>query len=225
VADLKYRVSDGRSSVLFSLNDLASVKPPAKAIRDGEIYLGPVFDESAIRFFLIFEPKLKVFYYVLDETVPAADELVASEDSDRILIGARTGFAFYRDDHADRKILLGVNADNTGVNNYLDGPFDQLPDNFLKGDALLKAILAVEPSLAGTLDRFGNTDGDATRYLIAPYMQYEDPRELTIVEDCTDNEPIETYYSCFSFAPLADEEPPTDDDPPASGEPPAEDQP
>ena len=31
------------------------------------------------------------------------------------------------------------------ANNYFDGPFDQLPDNFIAGEALRDAILSVRP--------------------------------------------------------------------------------
>ena len=59
-----------------------------------------------------------------------------------VLIGRRSGFAFFKDIALHRKLLVGVYAGNIDVNNYLDGPFDQLPDNFLEGDELRPAILA-----------------------------------------------------------------------------------
>ena len=34
---------------------------------------GQVFDETAIRFFIVFNTKLKLFHYILDETVKPAD--------------------------------------------------------------------------------------------------------------------------------------------------------
>ena len=119
--------------------------------------------------------------------------------SDRITIGKRTGFAFYDDRFAHRKILAGISQLNTSVNNYLDGPFDQLPDNFLRGDVLQKAILAESPESAGKIDRFGNSPDGETRYLIAPYMQYGDVSELGAVSDCAKKEEPPVYYSCFSY--------------------------
>src|SRR5258708_4563134 len=56
-----YRVSYKGKSVLFELNDLSGVVPPAEAISADETYIGPVFDDSAIRFFLIFNNRLKIF--------------------------------------------------------------------------------------------------------------------------------------------------------------------
>jgi hypothetical protein len=56
VEGLVYRVTFGGRSVVFALNDLSSVKPPPEAMQADERYLGPIFDESAIRFFLIHNP-------------------------------------------------------------------------------------------------------------------------------------------------------------------------
>ena len=74
VEPLVYRVSYQGKSVMFALNDLRGVKPPAGALGPDETFIGPIFDESAIRFFLVFNTKLKIFHYVLDETEPVADQ-------------------------------------------------------------------------------------------------------------------------------------------------------
>ena len=198
---LAYRITQGAKSVVFELNDLSGVKPPAGALGPDEAYLGPVFDESAIRFFLVFNRKLKVFHYILDETVEVADQFDPLPETDRILIGKRTGFAYYRDQRLDRKILIGVFEGNARVNNYFDGPFDQLPDNFIEGESLREAILAVEPTLAGKIDRFGISPGGDDRFLIAPYRHYRTDDDLLIFHDCATNKsiPAANYYECFVF--------------------------
>jgi hypothetical protein len=195
---LVYRLTYRGKSVTFELNDLSKVAPPPTAIAPGERYIGPVFDESAVRFFLVYNPKLRVFHYVLDETVPVADELVASLN-DRILIGKRTGFAFYRDHKRERKILIGVFEGNVRVNNYFDGPFDQLPDNFIEGETLRSAILEVEPRLAGRIDRFGSSFDRQMRYAISPYMQYVAVRDLQSFHRCAVSRrgSSDRYYACF----------------------------
>ena len=132
---LLYRVSYRGKSVVFALNDLSQVKPPAGALGPDDKFLGPIFDESAVRFFLVYNSRLKVFHYILDETAKVPDELTASARSDRILIGRRTGFAFYRDHRLDRKIMIGAFESNARLNTYFDGPFDQLPENFIEGGA------------------------------------------------------------------------------------------
>jgi hypothetical protein len=196
---LTYDVAFKGRKVSFELNDLSGMKPPAGLVQKDESYIGPIFDESGIRFFLVFNKTEKVFLFLLDETAPVADQFNAVPGADRMTVGIRTGFAFYGDRFADRKILVGVNQLNTSVNNYLDGPFDQLPDNTLEGDVLEKAILAVSPESKGHIDRFGNSPDGETRFLIAPYMQYEEVSELGTISACAASEQPPVYYKCFSF--------------------------
>src|SRR4051794_22167073 len=198
---LVYRVSYGAKNVIFELNDLSKVRPPEGALAPNEVFLGPIFDESAMRFFLVFDRQLKVFHYILDETVEVADQFLDSADTDRIVIGKRTGFAFYRDERLNRKILIGVFQGNSRVNNYFDGPFDQLPDNFLEGDALRDAILMADPQLAGQIDRFGIWPGGSDRYLIGPYRHYRYDDDLTIFHTCATSKriPAANYYACFVY--------------------------
>jgi hypothetical protein len=199
VTPLRYRVSHGKASVEFVLNDLSRVAPPARALAPADKFLGPIFDEAAIRLFLIYNTRLKIFHFVLDETVRIADDLVPSRFTDRILIGRRTGFAFYRDHQFDRKILIGVFSTNTLLNNYFDGPFDQLPDNFIRGDELRQAILDSDPKFDGEMDRYGATPDGSARYVIAPYMYYRTEDELYYFHECATNPAVarERYHACF----------------------------
>jgi hypothetical protein len=209
---LAYRVTYGRKSVEFDLNDLSQVTPPPGVLGPDETYLGPIFDESAIRFFLVFNTKLKIFHYILDETIDVADQLERAITTDRILIGKRTGFAFYRDHRINRKILIGVFEGNSRINNYFDGPFDQLPDNFIKGEELRNAILAAEPDLTGKIDRWGISPGGAERYLIGPYRHYRTEEDLLVFDQCATDKhiPAARYYECFVFESDEDEaNPPT----------------
>ncbi len=207
---LVYRLSYRTKSVVFALNDLSAVKPPATAFGPDETFIGPIYDESATRFFLIFNTRLKIFHYVLDETVPVADLLTPARFSDRILIGTRTGFAYYRDHRRDRKILIGVFDGNSRLNNYFDGPFDQLPDNFIEGESLRKALIAINPRLEGKIDRFGALPGSEERYMIAPYLYYQKPEDLRFFHQCASSPktPPARYYECFSVADPRDFEEP-----------------
>lgn len=193
-----YRITYQGKSVLFALNDLSAVKPPAGALAPDETFIGPIFDESGIRFFLVYNPKLKLFLYILDETVKVADGFFPARRTDRISIGKRTGFAFYRDHKLDRKILIGVFDGNAQANNYFDGPFDQLPDNFIEGEALRAAILTVQPALKGQIDRFGGSADGSVRYMIAPYLPYRSQDDLFPLHRCATrlkNQAV--YYRCF----------------------------
>ncbi len=199
---LAYRVRYSDLSVLFQLNDLSSVTPPETSLRKGETYIGPVFDESGIQFFLVYNPKIKLFHYILNETDNLPERLLTSDTSDHILIGNRTGFAFYRDQYGSRKILIGVYNGNANVNNYFDGPFDQLPDNFIKGETLRNAIVDLDPELKGQIDRYGNLTGREDRYMIAPYKHYWLESELSGFHECarTKEHSSEKYYACFVAA-------------------------
>jgi hypothetical protein len=196
-----YRLTYSGKSVLFELNDLSDVKPAAAALAPRERFIGPIFDESGIRFFLVYNPAIKNFLYILDETVKVADDFFSSPKSDRIIVGKRSGFVFYRDWRLNRKILIGVYEENVRINNYFDGPFDQLPDNFIEGEALRSAILEIEPGLKGEIDRFGGSADGEIRFSIAPYKQYKDIREFNQANRCAGRKHASerTYYRCFIF--------------------------
>ncbi len=199
IEPLRYRVTLGSRTVVFQLNDLSTVVPPKTALGPDDQYLGPVFDESGIRFFLVFNRKLRIFHYLLDETVPVADELFPAQFTNRILIGRRTGYAFYNEHRLKRKILIGVFEANSSVNNAFDGPFDQLPDNFIKGDELRNAIIAADPTQVGRIDRHGGSEDGSSRYLIGPYTYYRSEQDLMPFHECaTDRKmPRELYWACF----------------------------
>jgi hypothetical protein len=198
---LAYRLTYRSKSVVFALNDLSQVTPPAAALASDDQFIGPVFDESGVRFFLLFNRRLKLFHYILDETVTPADTFVPTPvGNGRILIGKRTGFAVYRDRYRARKIMIGAFHDNVAANNYLDGPFDQMPDNFIVGDTLRDAILAVAPDLKGQINRYGSFV-DGARFAIAPYMQYRKPEELAVFDRCATSRriPRDSYPACFAL--------------------------
>jgi hypothetical protein len=165
-----YRMTYGGKSVVFELNDLSLVKPPADALAPKETFIGPVFDDSGVRFFLVYNAAINNFLYILDETVDVTDDFATGPRGDRILVGKRTGFVFYRDRRRDRKILIGVYGENVDVNNYFDGPFDQLPDNFIEGEALRDSILKVQPNLKGKIEGLGGTADGEMRYSIGAYL-------------------------------------------------------
>lgn len=197
---LVYRVSHGHRSVVFALNDLADVKPPATALASDERFVGPVFDESGIAFFLVYNPTLRAFLYILDETGHIADDLSPSELTDRIVIGRRTGFAFYLDRQLERKILIGVFEGNRQANNYLDGPFDQLPENFIEGETLRDMLVESAPGLEGRIDRLGNTSDFEGHYAIVPYRHYRTEVDLYSIHECATGEkdPARSYARCFA---------------------------
>jgi hypothetical protein len=201
-----YRISYKGKSVQFALNDLSNVKPAETAMAPDETFIGPIFDESGLRFYLFFNPKLKDFLYVLDESQGVADGFDQAPKTDRILIGKHTGFAFYRDHRLNRKILIGVYEANMRLNTYFDGPFDQLPDAFVQGEALRNAILAVQPDLKGHIDRYGSAPNGEVRYMIGPYLPYKDVDQLYAYHRCASSRThAANYYDCFVYDKLGTE--------------------
>jgi hypothetical protein len=197
--ELVYRVTHEDRTVRFFLNDLSDAKPPAGVVRDDEHYLGPVFDEAGIGFFLLFDEARREFMFVLDERDPPHDDFVpVHPDHPALTIGRRTGFAVYEDRFAPRRILVGVYLENVILNNYLDGPFDQLPDNFIEGDALHDAIIAKHPDLEGEIDRFGGFRAHHGRFLVNPYLNYARVEELEGLLRCGDPALDEVrFYACL----------------------------
>lgn len=198
LAPLTYRITSRGKSVRFTLNNLAAVKPPPDILRKGERYLGPVFDESGLQFFLVFDPGIKQFHYILDETRPVADHMSPLKETVKLSIGRRTGFVFFQEADVKRKILVAVHGPSAGLNSYLDGPFDQLPDNFFKGDELRRAILQVRPDLKGKIDRLGRFAKGQERYLIAPYRAYGSPQGLKELAKCATLKNLGKLYACFA---------------------------
>ena len=201
ISPLAYRVSFRGKTVVFALNDLSTHVPPATALGENESFIGPVFDESGLRFFLTFDRGVRTFLYVLDETEPPRESFVHAPASERIEIGQRTGFAFYRDDRRPRRLLIGVFEGNAIQNNFFDGPFDQLPDNFIHDDRLRDAILIGSPELRGKIDRLGVLEDGERRVAIAPYRFYTAAEDLREVADCASAKRDSAgYYGCFGEA-------------------------
>ena len=117
-----------------------------------------------------------------------------------MVVGYRTDFVLHLDPALDRFLLVGVNNENTEKNNYFDGPFDQLPDNFIVGEALREALIDWEPEYKGAIDRLGGFDNGESRVVIAPYIQYSTLEDLAPIFKCLDNvseaEPQNAYF-CF----------------------------
>lgn len=204
VGELVYAVTYGDKTVRFHLNDLSSVAAPEGVTAEGDVLLGPTYDESGIAFFLVFNEPRKEFLFVLNETEPLNDILLPfNVDHPSLTVGARTGFAFYEDRHSPRKILVGVYDGNVSANNYFDGPFDQLPDNFIPGEELREAIVAKHPELEGQIDRLGAFRTQDGRFLVNPYVNYVYPGELERFLRCGDSAlDKEKFYACLAPDPV-----------------------
>jgi hypothetical protein len=202
-----YKITYKGKTVDFELPDLSNVKPAPNMLRPDEVYIGPSWDESGVQFFLIFNKTAKTFLYLLNDN-PKMDQYDASSLSPAVTVGIRTSFVFYKDKLVDRQILMGDFVGNTMLNNYFDGPFDQLPDNYVQGNTLLDAILEIEPGMKGEkADRYGADPTGEFRYGITSYKYYGELAELKPIVECatTNNDPA-IYYKCFDATKANEEE-------------------
>jgi hypothetical protein len=172
-----YKISYRNKSVDFKL--INSDVIPVKNIEPNNIFLGICADDSGLKFNLLYDSLSKYFFYILNE-----DEVVMEnflQLSSEVIIGIRTGFAFYKDTIHNQKILFGVNLKNIENNNFYDGPFDQLPDDFLKKKRinLGSLIEEVNPEHKGNLNEYGIFKKDTeTRVAICSYTAYRNIDEI-----------------------------------------------
>ena len=200
VTDFQYTVTFEGRSVTFLLNDLLSIRSVQKRIRPEETYVGPAFDESGLRFYLIFNQTTNKLYWILDE-----DEVVPESFSPivpNVVVGDRTGFAFFQDEEHGRKLLIGVAGLNVLHNNWYDGPFDQMPDNLVKiGEIEVRPYLeAAYPRARGRISEYGHyLDEEGVRVAVAPYRVYFDPAELDFARRCRlETEDPTGLYTCLT---------------------------
>lgn len=180
LSETRYAVTYSGRTVTFVLRDDAtSLSSTASPPHGAEILMGSTFDESGLRFNLYFNHECTGFYWVLREDQYVPEEFI-SHAAD-VVIGRRTGFVFYIDPRDRRKVLIGVSMANVNVNNWYDGPFDQLPDNAIKrGELDLKEYLEARyPDTRGRINRYGVfKDNPEMRVAIAPYLQYSSMQEV-----------------------------------------------
>lgn len=160
-------------TVRFNLHPLRTDPPQLFDLGPNEEFVERTFDESGYQFFLLFNKKSNYFFWVLneEEIVPDKFETLA----DDILVGVRSGFALWVDKaHQDRKVLATIRSISVTRNDYYDGPFDQLADNYVDVNNVSKFMERAYPGLAGRIDKYGyHTDTErGTRVAISAYGSY-----------------------------------------------------
>lgn len=193
-----YSVTYKGKRVLFHLNDIGMEPPKLARLSKQEKFVGPIFDESGLKFFLLFNTAENHFFYVLNEEGPVAEELL--EIGSDLVVGKRTGFVFYVDEKYNRKVLVAVHGRNSERNNYYDGPFDQLPDNYVEQTQIHLYMEAAYPNLKGLIDRFGSyLTQEGSRVAISPYQVYYHQKDLDFVASCLASGLSEAaLYSCIT---------------------------
>lgn len=173
-------ISSEGKTVRFHLHDLPQNPPADRALSGpGEVFVERTWDESGLPFFLYYQKSDRCFFWVLNEEKPIAETF--HEAAPGIHLGRRTGFYFWTDPaHASRKILAAVRGLSVRRNDYYDGPFDQLADNYAAQVPLRKYVQEAFPAVAMEIDLHGYfTSGPdmGNRVALTSYLIYGSPEE------------------------------------------------
>ncbi len=166
---------DGRT-VTFVLNPISQTDPGPPLVGPKEAFIGRGFDELGLAFLLVFNETIDRFIWILDAEQPAPVPLAPmAPDLD---VHVSSGFVFYRPPGEERHILAGVDAHEVVRNTYFDGPFDQLPDNWLPETRFQELALRADPNLRGAINARGEFEGRTARMAVMPYLQYNELGEV-----------------------------------------------
>jgi len=177
-----YVVGYRGKSVTFRLAQVPQDPPKLFALAPGEAFVERTVDESGFHFFLLFNERGKYFVWALNEEPGVPDTLKPIEDD--LLVGQRSGFAFWVDAaHDNRKILAAVRRRSARRNDYHDGPFDQLADNYADEVRISDYMITAAPGRRGRIDKYGRyTDREGRRrvalFNYSTYTSQSDLREF-----------------------------------------------
>lgn len=198
ISEKLVKLSYAGKTVFFHLPSQDTNLPNSFSLLPDEEFVANIQDESAIRFFLIFNDTTKSFYYVVNEDYPITETL--TDLGEHLLLGDRTKFIYWNDEDTRRKILIGVDAYSIMANNYFDGPFDQVPPHLPLRDKLYKAYPYTQ-YLRG-LDEHGNfLDFEGQRVAISPYTDYygnDFPEVKEMIESCI-NKKGPVLWACLTY--------------------------
>ncbi len=184
VDPFKWSVEYKGKEVIFNLHQLSQEPPKLFDLGEDEIFIMRTFDESGYQWFLLFNEERNYLFWVLNEEEYIPDYLEPLADD--LVVGRRSGFAFYVDfEHNYRKVLAAILGDNATVNNYYDGPFDQLADNYVDDTNIAEYLQLAIPTLEGRIDKFGyylDKDG-SSRVAVSPYYVYFSSIDLQLYMD------------------------------------------
>lgn len=200
VSRFVYTVTYKDRTVTFQLNDIGMAPPKKAKLAEGEKYIGPVFDESGVKFFLVFNEKTNHFIYIVNEDGAPPETFKVLKDK-LTVIGRRTGFAYYLDKPNTRKILIAINGANARRNNYYDGPFDQLPDNYADQTNIKKYLELAYPHVKGKINKYGVLKAEkGNRVAIGSYHIYTSEDQLSFVASCAKTHKPTTakFYACIT---------------------------
>lgn len=179
-----YTVAYLNKTITFNLLQLPQEPPKHFDLGPDEVFVERTFDESGYQFFLIFNEANNYFFWVLNEEDIVPDTLDIIGENITALRGRRSGFVFWEDTyHDNRKVLVSIRQQSVQRNDYFDGPFDQLADNYVDEVHISDYMVKASPGLEGIIDKYGYfTDSDSpmrvalstyfTHYYESQAMQY-----------------------------------------------------
>jgi len=181
-----YDVSYRGKTVTFNLHKLSQDPPNLFTLRENEVSVERTFDESGYQFFLMFNEEKNYFFWVLNEEEGVPDILDPVGEYDDIYVGRRSGFAFW-EDHLGRKILASIRQHSVTRNDYYDGPFDQLADNYAEEVNIRGYMIKASPAMEGRINEYGyfiydqegNLVENPLRVAISPYQTYYTQSQFT----------------------------------------------
>lgn len=171
VGDLAYSMTFADRTVTFALNTITQERPGPPLVLPDEGYVGRSFDESGLTFVLVFMPKGRQFAWVLDEAQTAEMPLYPVAPGLDLHVPSGFVFATFPDDA--RRILVGVDAGQVARNTWFDGPFDQLPDNWLAETPFRDYLAAASPGISQMVNARGEYPGGESRFAVMPYLHYQ----------------------------------------------------
>ncbi len=158
--------------------DQSAFTQPSFDLLPGEQFISGVRDESGYHLSLMYWPKDRAFYYVLNPDMPLPERLIRGESEPlEVWFGEKSRFCFVYLPRFSRHILVGVHAREIMNNTWFDGPFDQVPPNLPIRSILEQAYPYVID--AGGIDEHGNfLKMEGQRVAISPYRDYTSGPQL-----------------------------------------------
>jgi hypothetical protein len=147
-----YTVRYNKREVTFHLHKLKTEPPKLFTLNTNETFIERTFDESGIQFFLLFNTERNYFFWVLNEEEKVPDVFTSLDKE--VMVGRRSGFAFWID-ALGRKVLATIRKISVTRNDYYDGPFDQLADNYVDINKISYWMERAIPTIKGRIDKYG----------------------------------------------------------------------
>lgn len=173
-------VSSEGKTVRFRFQQIPQLPPRAGVLGPDERFVARTWDESGLAFFLCYHTSAKCFFWVLNGEGRVAETFTPLAPG--IELGRRTGFVFWTDAaRANRRILTGVREASVRRNDYYDGPFDQLADNYAAQVPLRQYVMEAFPGLKDGIDLYGYFTGGpdkGDRVALTSYLSYQTTAEI-----------------------------------------------